>query len=56
MELWILQKLEHATRSINKHLEERNFMLATADAYAFWLYEICDVYIVRPSPPPLTAW
>jgi hypothetical protein len=22
-------------------------MAATADAYNFWLYEICDVYIVR---------
>ena len=27
-------------------MEERNFMLTTTSAYNFWLYELCDVYIV----------
>ena len=26
-------------------------MAATSEAYSFWLYEICDVYIVRLDPP-----
>lgn len=47
VEKWILQKLNFAACEINSHLEARNFMLATSDAYNFWLYELCDVYIVR---------
>lgn len=47
VERWILQKLNHATVIIDKALTERNFMAATAEAYRFWLYDICDVYIVR---------
>ena len=47
MEKWILHKLNTATAEINTYLGERNFMLATNSAYNFWLYELCDVYIVR---------
>ena len=39
---------------MNNQLTERNFMAATNVAYNFWLYELCDVYIVRyyrPSAP-----
>jgi valyl-tRNA synthetase len=32
---------------MNTQLAERNFMAATNTAYQFWLYELCDVYIVR---------
>lgn len=39
-----------AVAEINKQLAERNFMAATMSAYNFWLYELCDVYIVRPLP------
>ncbi|KAK4704184.1 valyl-tRNA synthetase, partial [Phenoliferia sp. Uapishka_3] len=45
VEKWILHKLNLATKKINDALERRNFMDATNDAYSFWLYEICDVYI-----------
>jgi valyl-tRNA synthetase len=48
VEKWILHKLNIATTEINKQLGERNFMAASNAAYSFWLYELCDVYIVRP--------
>ncbi|KAK4332340.1 Valine--tRNA ligase, mitochondrial [Rhodotorula toruloides] len=44
-EKWILHKLNLAAGKVNAALHDRNFMSATSDAYAFWLYEICDVYI-----------
>lgn len=47
VEKWILHKLNSAAEEINKQLAERNFMAATGAAYNFWLYELCDVYIVR---------
>ena len=36
---------------MNKYLTERNFMAATTSVYNFWLYELCDVYIVSPLFP-----
>lgn len=47
VERWILHKLQIATNEVNKQLEERNFMAATSVIYSFWLYELCDVFIVR---------
>ncbi len=49
MERWILHKLNIAAREINTQLGERNFMMTTTAAYNFWLYELCDVYIVGPT-------
>ena len=54
VEKWILHKLNLAAEEINKQLSERNFMNATGAAYNFWLYELCDVYIVRPSHSPMS--
>ena len=51
VEKWILHKLNFAAAEINKQLAERNLMQATNVAYNFWLYELCDVYIVRVLPP-----
>lgn len=50
VEKWILHKLNFAAGEVNKYLAERNFMAATNAAYNFWLYELCDVYIVRFLP------
>ena len=47
VERWILHKLNMAASEINGYLTDRNFMMATTSAYNFWLYELCDVYIVR---------
>lgn len=46
VEKWILHRLNIAAAEINQHLTDRNFMAATISAYNFWLYELCDVYIV----------
>jgi valyl-tRNA synthetase len=46
VELWILHKLNIAAQKTNKLLEERNFSDATKAVYNYWLYELCDVYIV----------
>jgi valyl-tRNA synthetase len=46
VEQWILHKMNVAAKEINDHLSKRNFMMATTSAYNFWLYELCDVYIV----------
>lgn len=37
-----------AASEVNRYLAERNFMAATNAVYNFWLYELCDVYIVNP--------
>ena len=47
VERWVLHKLNLAAAEVNKYLEVRNFMAATNAVYNFWLYELCDVYIVR---------
>ena len=46
MEKWIFHKLNIAAIEINQCLTDRNFMAATNAVYNFWLYELCDVYIV----------
>jgi valyl-tRNA synthetase len=48
-EKWIMHKLNEAATRVNESLKDRNFMKATDDMYSFWLYEVCDVYIVRAS-------
>jgi valyl-tRNA synthetase len=45
-EKWILNKFNKAAIETNKALEDRNFMAATNIIYNFWIYELCDVYIV----------
>ena len=52
VEKWILHKLNVAAKELNTQMTERNFMMATTAAYNFWLYEFCDVYIVRASTSP----
>lgn len=46
VERWILNKLNTAAAETNRELAARNFMNATTAVYNFWLYELCDVYIV----------
>ena len=46
VEKWILHKVNIAATEINTYLADRNFMAATTSAYNFWLYELCDIYIV----------
>ena len=50
MEKWILDRLNVAADEVNKQPIERNFLMATNAVYNFWLYELCDVYIVSCVP------
>ncbi|KAJ2934525.1 hypothetical protein H1R20_g2582, partial [Candolleomyces eurysporus] len=52
VEKWIFHKLNVAATEINQALADRNFMNATNSAYNFWLYELCDVYIVSDIQIP----
>ena len=44
-ELWILHKLNTATKEINFALTAREFAQATKIAYEYWYNHLCDVYI-----------
>lgn len=61
VERWILDKLNSAAEKLNRDLERRDFFEATSSVYNFWLYMLCDVYIVRRSlltllSAALTGW
>lgn len=56
VERWILHKLNIAASEVNRRLTERNFMGATTDAHNFWLYELCDVYIVSIRAINTNMW
>jgi len=43
---WILNKLARAIESSSKGLETYEFPIYTTAVYNFWLYELCDVYLV----------
>lgn len=49
MDRWILNKLSKAAAGTNEALKEYNFQEATTAIYSFWLYELCDVYLVNPQ-------
>lgn len=50
MERWILHKLNVAATEVNQLLNDRSFLQATNAVYNFWLYELCDVFIVSSNP------
>lgn len=47
MDRWILSRLTVAVDDANKGFQEYDFPLITTAIYNFWLYELCDVYLVR---------
>lgn len=46
MELWILSRLAFAIDQCNVGFETYDFAVATTAIYNFWLYDLCDVYLV----------
>ncbi|KAL7928727.1 tRNA synthetases class I domain-containing protein [Trichoderma chlorosporum] len=44
-ELWILGKMNQATKIINEALEQRDFMRSANTVYAYWYFQLCDVFI-----------
>ena len=47
MDQWILSRLSEAVDLSNKGFELYDFPMVTTAIYNFWLYELCDVYLVR---------
>ncbi|KAJ7377422.1 Valine--tRNA ligase [Desmophyllum pertusum] len=44
---WILSRLSYAEKTANEGFRNYDFPSATTAIYNFWLYELCDVYLVR---------
>ncbi len=49
MDRWILSKLGFAIRTANEALDQYSFQEVTTAIYNFWLYDLCDVYLVSAS-------
>ncbi|XP_055949994.1 valine--tRNA ligase-like isoform X1 [Argiope bruennichi] len=50
MDLWILSRLSCAVEACNTGFETYDFPAATTACYAFWLYDLCDVYLESLKP------
>ena len=49
---WIRSRLTEAVRLSNQGFQAYDFPAVTTAQYSFWLYELCDVYLVRRSCLP----
>lgn len=49
MDTWILSRLALAVESCNTSFENYELNGATTACYNFWLYDLCDVYLVVQS-------
>ncbi len=47
LDQWILSRLADAVDAANRGFELYEFPTVTTAIYNFWLYELCDVYLVR---------
>ena len=47
MDRWIRSRLTEAVRLSNEGFQTYDFPAVTTAQYSFWLYELCDVYLVR---------
>jgi valyl-tRNA synthetase len=47
---WILSRLSAATKTITSAMYAYDFYSATTAVYAFWQYELCDVFIELAKP------
>lgn len=46
MDVWIMSRLSLAVELSNTGFENFDFQSATTACYNFWLYELCDWYLV----------
>lgn len=46
MDRWIRSRLTEAVRLSNEGFRAYDFAAITTAQYSFWLYELCDVYLV----------
>ena len=49
MDQWILSRLGSAVESANIGFATYDFVKTTTAIYNFWLYELCDIYLVGDS-------
>lgn len=49
---WIRSRLTEAVRLSSQGFQAYDFPAVTTAQYSFWLYELCDVYLVRRSCLP----
>ena len=47
---WVLSRLNHAVTSMVAAMEKYDFNTATSAVYAFWQYDLCDVFIELVKP------
>lgn len=52
---WILSRLDAAAAAANTGFETHDFAAVVAAAYAFWQYELCDVFIELVKPAVYAA-
>ena len=52
MDRWILSRLAAAVGSCTAGFQAYDFPGITTAIYSFWLYELCDVYLVRTRVCP----
>ena len=52
MDRWIRSRLTEAVRLSNQGFQAYDFPAVTTAQYSFWLYELCDVYLVRRNCLP----
>lgn len=50
VEKWLFHKLNIASAAVSEQLEKRDFSDASSTAYAFFLYDLCDVFIEATKP------
>ena len=50
MDRWILSRLARAVEDVNSGFAEYNFPQATTAIHSFWIYDLCDVYLVSNTP------
>lgn len=46
IDLWILSRLAECTETMNSAFKSLNFAQATNAIYNFWMYDLCDIYLV----------
>ena len=46
MDQWILSRLAAAITGCNAGFDQYELPISTTAAYNFWLYDLCDVYLV----------
>ena len=47
---WIVARMNKAVAATNEALEKFDFAQATTAVYAFWQYDLCDVFIELMKP------